>query len=153
MKTIGPSFSGQELQCWILKFFELSVTQNQKLSTSTEVNWKNLTLIPQVDELMGTPLENDSHLLPVKTNHPYKSPEEYMDTYFRLMRTECFSAIQTGIKSLLSGKLDERDMRVYYNVQIKGTRVARNSFNIVVSFETLQPVRWVDVKFTEVLNL
>ena len=43
---------------------------------------------------MGTPLEKDSHLKAVRRNSPYASEEEYMDTYFRLLRVECFSAIQ-----------------------------------------------------------
>ena len=43
---------------------------------------------------MGTPLEKDSHLKAVRRDSPYASEEEYMDTYFRLLRVECFSAIR-----------------------------------------------------------
>ena len=137
-KTIGSS---SKLQAWTLKFFRLSVMQNKKFDMSNDGNWDDLSLIPQADEMMGTPLENDTHLSPVKKDKPYKSSEEYMDTYFRLLRTECFASMQQGIKSLLSGELDERDMRVYYNVRVAGFRVARSSFNIGVRFETIQPVR------------
>ena len=50
--------------------------------------------MPVAEEFMGTPLEKDSHLKAVRRNSPYASEEEYMDTYFRLLRVECFSAIQ-----------------------------------------------------------
>jgi hypothetical protein len=43
---------------------------------------------------MGEELDKDSHLKAVRSNTPYPSVEEYMDTYFRLLRVECFSAIQ-----------------------------------------------------------
>ena len=56
--------------------------------------WDRLHLIPVAEELLGNPLEKDSHLRAVKRNAPYSSEEEYMDTYFRLLRVECFSAIQ-----------------------------------------------------------
>merc|ERR1712142_723182 len=49
--------------------------------------------------------------------------------------------MQQGIKSLMSGELDERDMGVYYNVQVAGFRVARSSFNIAVRFETIKPIK------------
>ena len=55
--------------------------------------------------MMGTPLESDAHLSEVKVNQPYSTSEQYMDTYFRLLRTECFSGMQSGIKDLLSGTL------------------------------------------------
>ena len=67
--------------------------------------WNNLPLIPLADEMMGTPLESDTHLSEVKVNQPYNTSEQYMDTYFRLLRTECFSGMQSGIKDLLSGIL------------------------------------------------
>jgi hypothetical protein len=93
------------------------------------------------DEMMGTPLESDAHLSEVKVNQPYSTSEQYMDTYFRLLRTECFSGMQTGIKDLLSGKLDERDMRIYYEVSVTGFCVTRSSLNIVVNFKTIKPVK------------
>ena len=72
----------------------------------TTGGWNNLPLVPLADEMMGTPLESDVHLSEVKVEKPYGSSEEYMDTYFRLLRTECFSGMQTGIKSLLKGKFE-----------------------------------------------
>jgi hypothetical protein len=43
---------------------------------------------------MGTPVEENSRLRAVRKNMPYDSEEEYMDTYFRLLRADCFAAIQ-----------------------------------------------------------
>jgi hypothetical protein len=51
-------------------------------------------LVPVAEELLGTPLEQDTHLRAVRRNTPYTCEEEYMDTYFRLLRVECFSAVQ-----------------------------------------------------------
>ena len=51
-------------------------------------------LVPGAEELMGSALENDPHLNAVRRNTPYDSEEEYMDTYFRLLRADCFAAIQ-----------------------------------------------------------
>ena len=64
-----------------------------------------------------------------------------MDTYFRLLRAECFSGMQQGIKALLSGELDERDMRFYHSVQVAGFRVGRSSLNIAVRFKTVKVIR------------
>jgi hypothetical protein len=51
-------------------------------------------LVPGAEELIGPLLENDSQLKAVRQNSPYTSEEEYMDTYFRLLRTDCFASIQ-----------------------------------------------------------
>ena len=59
-----------------------------------QLSWDRLHLVPVAEELMGSPLEKDSALKAVRRNTPYSSEEEYMDTYFRLLRVECFSAIQ-----------------------------------------------------------
>jgi hypothetical protein len=53
-----------------------------------------VNLVPGAEELMGALLENDTHLKAVRQNSPYTSEEEYMDTYFRLLRTDCFASIQ-----------------------------------------------------------
>ena len=45
---------------------------------------------------------------------------DYMDTNFRLLRAEIFSAIQRGIQDLKSGTLDYRDMNCYFNVTLAG---------------------------------
>jgi hypothetical protein len=54
-------------------------------------------VVPGGEELMGIPLENDTHLKAVRKSTPYSSEEEYMDTYFRLHRADCFASIQKVI--------------------------------------------------------
>jgi hypothetical protein len=56
-------------------------------------------LVPRAKELTGTALEENTRLRAVRKDSPYSSEEEYMDTYFRLLRADCFSAIQkVGMK-------------------------------------------------------
>ena len=59
-----------------------------------QVTWDRLHLVPVGEELLGGPLARDPRLKVVRRNSPYASEEEYMDTYFRLLRAECFSAVQ-----------------------------------------------------------
>ena len=120
----------------LLTLVKLSVEQNRG-----DICHKISSIIPTTDELCGTPLENDTNLSSVRRNSPYPSGEEYIDTYFRLLRTESFAAVQRGIKDLLDGKLDERDMSVYYDVKVVGYSSASQSFNICVSFKTNRTVR------------
>ncbi|CAE7212365.1 Znfx1 [Symbiodinium pilosum] len=42
----------------------------------------------------------------------YKSVEDYMSTYFRLLRADCFGALQKGVMDFIRGTLDKRDLRV-----------------------------------------
>ena len=141
LQAMNDEEVSEDMQSWMLKFYKLALCHNPILDMSATGNWSSLPLVPLSDEMMGTPLESDVHLSPVKHNNPYDSSEEYMDTYFRLLRTECFSGMQSGIKSLLSGELDERDMRVYHKVAVTGFCASRASLNIAVSFQTIQPVK------------
>lgn len=53
-------------------------------------------------------------LLPsVLVNKQYESEDDYMDTYFRLLRADCFYNLRIGVRNFISGELDQRDMAVY----------------------------------------
>ena len=93
------------INCDLLRFLFFLLFCKSLYNYYSPGKWNNLPLIPLADEMMGTPLESDAHLSEVKVNQPYNTSEQYMDTYFRLLRTECFSGMQTGIKDLLSGTL------------------------------------------------
>jgi hypothetical protein len=67
-----------------------------------QLSWDQLHLVPGAEELMGIPLEHDSQLKAVRKSSPYTSEEEYMDTYFRLHRTDCFASIQKVFKGIVS---------------------------------------------------
>ena len=103
--------------------------------------WKELPFIPTDHELAGNLVEEDKHLSPVKNS--YSDPESYMDTYFRLLRAETFSAIQHGIKELKACELDERDMNVYYNIHLAGFEIKHGGFSLAVHFTPFRKVkRW-----------
>jgi hypothetical protein len=65
-------------------------------------------MVPGGDELMGAPLENDSHLRAVRRNSPYETEDQYMDTYYRLLRADCFAAIQKVGSGMLEIKMPIR---------------------------------------------
>ena len=103
--------------------------------------WHELPSMPTNQELAGGLVEEDKHLSPVKTNAPYENTEEYMDIYYRLLRAETFSAIQHGIKDLKSGKLDLRDMNVYYNIHLAGYEVSNSRFSLAIHFKPAKKVQ------------
>jgi hypothetical protein len=120
--------------------YVISLTLTGK-NMSTVEEWKYLALIPSEDELMRDLLERDEHLTPVNMNKGYKSSDEYMNTYFRLLRTETFSAIQHGIHDLKAGKLDQRDMNVYHNVSLAGVEVLNGRFSLAIRFKSARHVK------------
>ena len=71
----------------------------------------------------------------------YADPESYMDTYFRLLRAETFSAVQHGIKNLKAGELDERDMNVYHNVHLAGFEMQNGRFSLAIHFTSVRFVK------------
>ena len=93
------------------------------------------------EELNGDFLYKDKYLSPVKSSTPYLSEDEYMDTYLRLLRAECFSSIQKGILELKRGELDIRDMSVYSEVSLVGHATSFSSFTIAVKFKPELEVR------------
>ena len=93
------------------------------------------------EEINGDLLYKDKYLSPVKSNTPYLSEVEYMDTYLRLLRAECFSSIQKGIIELKRGELDSRDMNVYSEVCLVGHAVSYSGFTIAVKFKSQRAVR------------
>ena len=79
--------------------------------------------------------------MPVRTHIPYDDPEQYMDTYFRLVCAETFSKIQHGIKDLKASTLDMRDMNVYYNIRLAGFEVQNGRFSLALQFTPVKKVR------------
>ena len=54
---------------WAMKFLQLSMSQ---MGLHQEGEWRRLPIIPSVDEMLGTPLENDANLSPVKRKGAYR---------------------------------------------------------------------------------
>ena len=104
-------------------------------------NWHDLSQIPTIEELFGDPLEQVTFLKPVLLSSGYKNSDDYLNVYYRLLRTECFSAIQKGISDLKSGKLDARDMSVYEKVSVRDIDMEHSSILISLQFSLEKPVR------------
>lgn len=103
--------------------------------------WKELPMIPTEEELAGNLVEEDKNLRPVRKSDRYDNPEQYMDTYFRLVRAEAFSALQHGIKNLKSCTLDLRDMNVYYNLYLVGFSFQNAQFAVAIRFTPTKKVK------------
>ncbi|XP_076365925.1 NFX1-type zinc finger-containing protein 1-like [Tachypleus tridentatus] len=106
-----------------------------------DMEWNELPLIPPTSELFSGPLETYSNLRRVNTERPYSSSEDYMDIYFRLLRADCFDALKKGITNFLSGTLDVRDMKVYYDVYLVGLQVTSQGLAVALKLKPLQPVK------------
>ena len=99
----------------------LRQTAKLTLEEVSDMDWNELPLVPSTSELLlDGPLESAINLSPVRVTGSYGSTHEYVDTYFRLLRADCFDAVRTGIHDLMKGKLDPRDMNVYHKVALVG---------------------------------
>ena len=51
----------------------------------------------------------------IREKEPYKSEEEYLNTYFRLLREECFYKLRNGIHDFVKNgyKCSSKDMTMY----------------------------------------
>ena len=95
--------------------------------------WRELPLILTRYELTsGDLVTKEKHL--VMRKNTYEHPEEYMETYFRLLRAETFESIQSGIKKFKLHQLDPRDMSVYYNVHLAGFELQNGRFSLAIHF-------------------
>ena len=81
-------------------------------------DWKVLDEIPSVKEMLGDPLERVSYLRPISLTSGYKDGDDYLNVYYRLLRAECFSAVQKGIVDFRRERLDPRDMDIYEEVAV-----------------------------------
>ena len=106
-----------------------------------EMDWSCLPLTMTNEEVHSLHLTDDMNLQPVIRQGPYDSPEEYMETYFRLLRTDCFFSLKQGINNYLGKKLDPRDMNVYVNVILGGIDVTNNGLYVALRVKPMQKVR------------
>ncbi len=104
-------------------------------------HWSTLAPVLIGEELLGNLVKEDKHLSVVRTGSPYSSTEEYLDTYYRLLRAEALSKIQQGIKDLLAGELDERDMHCYESVFLVGIDTSQGQVRLGLHFDPVKKVR------------
>lgn len=94
-------------------------------SSSNEVPWSQLPLLPTLDEVRCS---GSRPTLPVvKRKGPYSSPEEYLDTYLRLLREDCFAGLLQGIHALCQGKAEGCDLKLWSNVSAYGVHFNYNA--------------------------
>ena len=105
-------------------------------------NWKVLDQIPPIKEILGDPLEKGSYLRPILLKAGYKDGNDYLDVYYRLLRAECFTAIQKGITAFRRGKLDPRDMNVYNRVSIVDIDLSHTTILLSLKFNTSKSENW-----------
>ena len=77
----------------------------------SHLEWKELPLTLKASEMLSEELMNAINLRPVKVNGCYDSADDYVDTYFRLLREDCFFQLKKCIKDLLQQKLG---ILIYY---------------------------------------
>ena len=100
------------------------------------LEWDQLPNVPVPEEIFGKIDNDDRRLQSVLVNESYNSVSHYLDTYFRLLRENCFAALKTGIRNLLDNKLDFRDMNVYKNIHFKGVVLSEAGVVLVMSLDT-----------------
>ena len=141
VSAMSEKIENSSMQRFLVTLLSLNCAGHKKLIVNSST-WTELPLIPTDDELAGNLVENDKDLTPVRMR-PYDNPEQYMETYFRLIRAETFSAMQKGIKNLKSAKLDPRDMNVYYNIHLVGFHLQGCRFSLAINFTPGKRVeRW-----------
>ena len=140
--AISEKISNPSTQSFLCTLLSLNFAGANEFIANAST-WMKLPLIPTDRELAGHLVEEDKNLMPVRTRIPYDNPEQYMDTYFRLVRAETFSAVQHGIKDLKASTLDLRDMNVYYNIHLAGFGLQGSRFSLAIHFTPTKKVkRW-----------
>ena len=100
----------------------------------SEMDWNELPLVPTISELINRQAD-PMCLKEVKVKGPYEDAEDYVDTYFRLLRADCFSALQEGIENYLNRTLDPRDMSIYTRVTLVGVNISNKGNGIALALK------------------
>ncbi|KAI5066363.1 hypothetical protein GOP47_0018987 [Adiantum capillus-veneris] len=105
-----------------------------------QVSWNKLSLLP-LDSEMGNCVSSAQHLPVAKLMGSYDSAEQYIDTYFRLLREDAFASIKKGLADFTSGHLDPRDMTVWFGVSAMGVHFEYSSPGLVVGLQLTDAAR------------
>ena len=120
----------QTLPCKAEKFLKkiLSSISDGRSERPGSQSWAQLPLLPSMEELKKLPSRGRDSTLPVvRQKGPYSSPEDYLDTYFRLLRVDCFAGLLQGIQTFREGELGDRDMKMWFGVATVGVHFNHTS--------------------------
>jgi len=123
---LKPMISSETGSCEKLLYQLLRQFTKGSAGAIENMQWNELPLVPSVDELVSGKLESYSSLQRVIVKGEYPSSDAYIDTYFRLLRVDCFSALAKGVTDLLGGNLDSRDMNVYRGIRLAGVQLSQS---------------------------
>eukprot|EP00742_Colponemidia_sp_Colp-10_P015126 GILJ01017240.1.p1 GENE.GILJ01017240.1~~GILJ01017240.1.p1 ORF type:complete len:1119 (-),score=139.66 GILJ01017240.1:2155-5169(-) len=110
-------------------FMDVFMLATSCSQATLELTWHELPLVLRTDEInakvpsRGTHKGNKTPLADVpivQTQGAYESCEVYLDTYFRLLREDCFMPMREGISSFRACTLDDRDLHVFTQVKVAG---------------------------------
>ena len=143
---VKPLISTDTGSCEKLLYQLLKQFTKGSAAAIEDMHWNELPLVPSVDELVSGKLESYSSLQRVIEKGAYPSTESYIDTYFRLLRVDCFSALTKGVTDLISGQLDSRDMNVYRGIRLAGVQLTHSGsgggLSIGLAVTSHQKINW-----------
>lgn len=143
---LKPVISSEKGSCEKLLYQLLRQFTKGSAGAIENMQWNELPLVPSVDELVSGKLESYSSLQRVIEKGEYPSSDVYIDTYFRLLRVDCFSALAKGVTDLLSGRLDSRDMNVYRGIHLAGVQLSHSGsysgMSIGLAVASDQKINW-----------
>ena len=131
---------------------------SQPYAKREDTTHRELKLVPTNEELQKFLLSeadhlNLSNLRPVLEYGPYESAEGYIETYFNLLRYDCFYNFLVGLKKFVKGDHDVRDINVYKNGSLLGIVLEKQSatltFTIACTLESKKRLTNVDKKKME----
>eukprot|EP01018_Ginkgo_biloba_P039118 Gb_11776 [translate_table: standard] len=123
-----------------------SITVNSSLQPEA-CKWDKMPLVPIDSEIADGPKSNGGHsamatnssygkrLPSVKKKGSYGSIEEYLDTYYQLLREDCFAPLRKGLSDLKADKLDPRDMKVWINGSVIGVHFGNRAPGITFAIK------------------
>ena len=120
---------------------ELLKYKKYGINGSNKQKWHDLPLVPTMEEMTKGDFEICANLKPVREKGSYGTSEVYLETYFRLLRADCFGNLCTYLKEFIKGDLDPRNMSVYHSVKLVG--ISANSGRVAyrLQFIPVIPVR------------
>ena len=135
LSLIKPMISKSTDSLDSFMFAALREVAKHNCDDTEDMEWSDLPLVPSSKELTNDFELFYANLKPAIAKGEYESSFEYMDTYFRLLRADCFGSLCKGVQKLLDGKLDHRDMNVYNSVRMAGVSINSNDSGLVIMLQ------------------